>query len=131
MTPFEILLLYVAFRVKQFTCDFLLQNDWMALTKGMPGATGYKALLSHTAIHGAGTTLVMLLFAPALWWLGPVDFVIHSLVDRLKGLISYQKGWKPTDRWFWWAFGLDQEAHNFTHLGYIVFIVLVSGGVTL
>ncbi|MBU0859813.1 MAG: DUF3307 domain-containing protein [Alphaproteobacteria bacterium] len=131
MTPAEILLLYVAFRLKQFMCDFILQSDWMALTKGMPGPTGYKALLSHTLTHGVGTTIIALIFAPALWWLGPLDLVIHSLVDRLKGMITYQKGWKTTDRWFWWSFGVDQEAHNFTHLAYIVYIVLFLGGVSL
>ena len=123
-------MLYVAFRAKQFLCDFLLQTDWMALTKGMPGKAGYRALLSHTASHAAGTTVIALVFAPALWWLGLLDFVVHSLVDRLKGIVTFQRGWKYTDRWFWWSFGLDQEAHNFTHLAYIVYIVLFLGGVT-
>lgn len=131
MTPIAILLLYIAFRLKQFLCDFLLQTDWMALTKGMPGAQGYRALFSHTATHGVVTALIMLVFAPSLWWLGPVDFVVHSLVDRFKGILTYQKGWKPADRLFWWSFGMDQEAHNFTHLAYICYIVLALGGVKL
>lgn len=131
MTPAEILLLYVAFRLKQFMCDFVLQTDWMATTKGMPGVVGYKALFSHTATHGVATTIIALIFAPALWWLGALDFVVHSLVDRMKGMVTFQKGWKPTDRLFWWTFGLDQEAHNFTHLAYVVGIVLFLGGVSL
>lgn len=131
MTPIAILLLYVAFRCKQFLCDFILQSDWMALTKGMPGAAGYRALLSHTVTHGVGTTVIALLFAPALWWLGPLDLLVHSLVDRIKGVITYRKGWTTQDRWFWWSFGMDQEAHNFTHLAYIVLIVVAAGGVTL
>lgn len=128
MTPLALLVLYVAFRLKQFVCDFLLQTDWMALNKGKPGKDGYTALLSHTAVHGVGTTLIVLLLVPSFWWLGLVDFVVHSLVDRLKGIYTLQKGWSYTDRWFWWSFGLDQEAHNLTHLAYIVLIVAALGG---
>lgn len=128
MTPLAILALYVAFRLKQFICDFLLQNDWMALNKGKPGWEGYKALITHAAVHGVGTTLIMLVLAPSFWWLGAVDFIVHGMVDRLKGIYSYQKGWGYQDRWFWWSFGLDQEAHNFTHLAYILIIVSQMGG---
>lgn len=126
MTLLEICLLYVAFRIKHFSCDFLLQTDWMALTKGQPGKEGYKALISHTGIHAAGTLMVVLIFAPMLWWLAIVDFVLHSVIDRLKGLATLQQGWTVKDTLFWWTFGLDQEAHNFTHLAYIILIVLYS-----
>jgi len=128
MSLFTILSLYIAFRVKQYLCDFIFQTDWMALTKGKPGMEGYKALFSHTIFHGVGTTAIALVFAPALWWLGVVDFIVHSAVDRIKGLVTYKKGWSYTDRWFWWSFGLDQEAHNYTHLALIAYIVLHSGG---
>lgn len=129
MTLSSLLLLYIAFRLKHFTCDFLLQTDWMALNKGKPGLAGYKALFTHALCHGIGATVIALIFLPSWWWLGPLDFVVHSIVDRLKGLMTYRKGWKDTDRWFWWSFGLDQEAHNYTHLVYIVLIVLHLGGI--
>lgn len=129
MDPLTLLALYIAFRIKQYACDFLLQTDWMALTKGKPGREGYKALFSHTIFHGAGTTAIALVFAPQLWWLGIADFLIHSAVDRIKGLITYRKGWSYSDRWFWWSFGFDQEAHNYTHLAFIVLIVALYGGV--
>lgn len=129
MTPIALLLLYLAFRVKQFSCDFLLQTDWMALTKGMPGREGWTALLTHTAFHAAGTALIMLVFAPGLWWLGIVDFGIHSLIDRVKGLYTYRRGWTPKDTVFWWTLGLDQEAHNLTHLSYILIVVVATGGI--
>ena len=127
MTLFMILCLYLAFRAKQFVCDFLLQTDWMAMTKGMPGVPGYRALLSHAAVHGMGTLFIMLVFVPQMWWLGFVDLVFHALVDRLKGMITYRRGWKYTDRWFWWSFGMDQEAHNLTHLAYILLILSQTG----
>lgn len=129
MTLLTLLLLYIAFRLKHYTCDFILQTDWMALNKGQPGRDGYKALFSHTACHAAGTTIIALIFVPALWWLGLLDLVVHSVVDRAKGVLTLRKGWAYDSRWFWWSFGLDQEAHNYTHLAYIVFIVLYAGGV--
>lgn len=127
MTPLAILFLYLAFRAKQFICDFGLQTDWMALNKGKPGLGGLRPLASHAAVHGAGTTLVVVIFAPQLWWLGLVDVVIHGLIDRFKGILSYQRGWKPSDRWFWWSFGLDQEAHNLTHIAYMLIILAKTG----
>lgn len=128
MAPLSLLLLYIAFRVKHFTCDFLLQTDWMALTKGKPGREGYSALFTHTAIHGIGTLLIVAWFAPALWFLGPLDFIIHSAIDRTKGIFTYRQGWTPKDTVFWWTLGADQEAHNFTHLAYIVTIYLYQAG---
>ncbi len=124
MDPITLIALYTLFRVKHFACDFLLQTDWMALTKGKPGREGYTALFVHTGIHGIGTLLVTVLFAPALWWLGLVDFVVHSVIDRIKGYYTYSKGWTPKDRIFWWTLGADQEAHNFTHFAYIVIILM-------
>lgn len=131
MNIFVILALYAAFRAKQFICDFLLQADWMALNKGKPGREGYQALALHAACHAMGTFIIVMVFMPSLWWLAVVDFCIHGLIDRIKGLITYKKGWNPKDRWFWWSFGLDQEAHNFTHLAYIVLIIMQKGLVNL
>ena len=128
MSWLSLLCLYVLFRLKHFVCDFLLQTDWMALTKGKPGREGYTALFTHTTIHGLGTLLITLMLAPALWWLGLVDFIVHSCVDRIKGLFTYRKGWTPSDTVFWWTLGADQEAHNFTHLAYIVIIWHYLGG---
>lgn len=124
----SLVLLYVLFRIKHFACDFLFQTDWMALTKGKPGQEGYRALFTHSAIHGLGTALITLVFAPALWWLGLVDFVVHSIVDRIKGYFTYRHGWTSKDTLFWWTLGADQEAHNFTHLAYIVIIWMYLNG---
>lgn len=131
MTPTSLLLLYVAFRLKQYICDFILQTDWMAMTKGKPGAEGLRALFSHALVHGVATTLIAIVFAPSMWWLGPLDFVVHSVVDRAKGLVTRRYGWSYNSRWFWWSFGLDQELHNYTHLVYIVLIMLTVGGVKI
>lgn len=128
MTLSTLLFLYIAFRIKQVVCDFVLQTAWMALNKGKPGWEGWKPLLVHVSIHSAGTFLITFMFAPQFWWLGFVDFVIHGLVDRLKAVLTEQQQWTPGNWKFWWSFGLDQEAHNFTHLAYILLILSKSGG---
>ncbi len=117
-----VLIIYLAFRLKQFVCDFLLQTSWMAYSKGLKGIEGYKPLFAHTAIHALATTAIVLFFAPGLWWLGVVDFVIHSVIDRLKGRLTDANQWKPDQRVFWIAYGFDQEAHNITHLIYVIML---------
>ncbi len=131
MSPIALLVLYLSFRLKHFAGDFLLQTDWMALTKGMAGKEGYKALFSHTFIHALGTLFIVLIFAPSLWWLGIVDFIVHSIVDRIKGRVTISKKLTAKDTLFWWAFGLDQELHNLTHIAYVCLIFMHKGGVFL
>ncbi len=131
MTLLTLLYLYIGFRIKHFLCDFLFQTDWMALTKGIPGAEGRKALLIHAFIHGIGTFALTMIFAPSLWWLGPLDFVVHGIVDRVKGMITYKRQWTPKSTKFWWAIGFDQEMHNYTHLVYMLLIITALGGITV
>lgn len=131
MTLTSLLLLYLAFRTKQFLCDFPLQTQWMAIAKGKDGWNGYKPLLVHASIHGIGTTVIVLLFCPALFWLGAVDIIVHGCIDRLKALITKHYMWTANHTKFWWALGLDQEAHNLTHLVYICLIVLTAGGISV
>ena len=129
MTFFSLIILYSLFRIKHFACDFLFQTDWMALTKGKPGKEGYHALFIHAGIHALGALAIVLLFAPTLWWLFFVDFIMHAGIDRFKGSLTFKRGWLPKDTIFWWSFGMDQEAHNFCHLAYIIIIVVALGGI--
>ncbi len=110
-------------------CDFMLQSDWMALNKSGPGKEGYRALLLHAGIHACGTFIIMMLFAPSFWWLSLVDFAVHSFIDRFKGRLTKQNDWNAQDTYFRWALGADQELHNFTHLLYIVIVVMHGGGI--
>ena len=130
MTVSTLLILYICLRLKQFSGDFLLQTDWMALTKGKPGREGYQALFSHAGVHAGLTLLIMLVMFPSFWWLALVDFVVHSFVDRIKGVFTLKKALKTNDKLFWWTFGLDQELHNFTHLAYIILIATQLGGIS-
>lgn len=131
MSPLEIIILYLCFRLKQVSCDYLLNNSWMALNRGKKGMEGYIPLAAHASIHAAGTLLITLLFAPVLWWLMIVDFIVHGLVDRIKAVLTDRMAWTEKDKAFWVALGIDQEAHNVTHLGYIILIIITLGGVVL
>lgn len=125
MSLFDILVVYLAFRAKQVICDFFLQTAWMATVKGRPfNMGGAKALVSHVSVHAAFTFLLMFIFAPALWWLGIVDFFAHATIDKIKSVVTTKYGWTYKDGPYWWAFGIDQEAHNLTHLVYVILIVL-------
>lgn len=128
MNLITILFLYLAFRVKQVLCDFFLQSSWMALTKAKPlNEGGAGALCLHAGIHAVATLVVMLMFAPPFWWLAIVDFFIHFSIDKIKAIITTKMNWTYKDNSYWWAFGIDQEAHNLTHLAYIILLVMSSG----
>lgn len=128
MTLTTILWLYLAFRAKQVICDFFLQTSWMAMTKGNPlKEGGARALSAHAGVHALGTLLITLVFSAKFWWLAAVDFLIHAGVDKLKASLNQKYAWTYKDAKYWWAFGLDQEAHNLTHLAYIILIVASSG----
>lgn len=132
MTPLELLLLYLAFRAKQVICDFFLQTAWMVTVKDKPFREGgLKALAMHAGIHAAFTFIIVLMFAPTLWWLGLVDFFVHGAVDKTRAVILARRGWSPQDSRYWWSFGLDQEAHNITHLIYILIMLWVMGGLQI
>jgi len=122
MTLIDLLFLYIAFRIKHFICDFLLQTSWMATKKGNPGAEGYKALFSHCGIHAIATAIITLIFAPTLIWLAAVDFIVHSIVDRGRAILGNKKKWNSSDKAFWVSLGIDQEFHNATHLILIIVI---------
>ncbi|MFN3955747.1 MAG: DUF3307 domain-containing protein [Pararhodobacter sp.] len=109
--------LYMAFVVKHWLSDYVLQTRWMITGKDRP-----LPLLAHAGIHAAGTLMIVLVAAPALWWLAFVDLVLHAAIDRAKHWLS--RGLGPTDPVFWWAFGGDQALHQLTHLAFVLMIVL-------
>ena len=123
----SVITLYLAFRAKQFICDYPLQTTWMALGKGK-GDNWFLPLVVHAGIHGAATTLICALANPTLIWLGAVDMVIHFTIDRIKSAPSIGGRFTPNQPYFWWALGADQEAHNITHFGFIVILLLAGVG---
>lgn len=116
----EIASVYLLFRLKHFMADYLFQTSWMA--RGKEQTVGWAgALFAHTGMHAIGTMAIALVFAPSLWWLGAVDFFLHALIDKSKSLWGVHQ---PSEPVFWWAHGIDQEAHNITHFAFVIAIVL-------
>jgi hypothetical protein len=80
-------LLLVLFQLKHLVADYLLQGRYML---GKFKDKGFVLpLLSHSAVHGAFTLAICLVFAPHLWWLSLVDVVSHFFIDRLKAGPKY------------------------------------------
>ena len=128
MTYLGILILYLVFRAKQMICDFVLQSTYMVTHKHRGWRDGAaKALLQHCGIHAVFTLAIVLYYAPQLWWLSLFDFFLHAGIDRLKGVLTKKAGWTYNDHMFWVVFGIDQEAHNLSHLLYLVLIVATIG----
>ena len=117
--------LYAAFVVKQFLGDSLLQTTWMALGKAQKHGW-FLPLVTHAAIHGALTLLLMLALRPSLWWLAPVDFGIHALLDYGKAAVTRGLGLTDKDARWWWLLGLDQRLHEITHFAYVLAVLAAA-----
>ena len=125
VTVASLSLYVVLLAAKHVLCDFPLQSPWMALRKDQ--ATGWaKPLFAHCLIHGLATTALVLALTPGLWFLGLVDFAIHVLIDRGKGMITSRKNLTPDDRPFWLVLGVDQALHHLTGFGLAVAMALYA-----
>lgn len=120
-------ILLVCYQLKQFICDFPLQREYM-LKKTLPGWDFLVPLITHAGIHGVFTLGLMLYFAPALWYLCFVDFVVHFIMDRIKSGPKYLGRFKDHySAAYWWSFGFDQMVHHLTHY-YIIYRVAQHSG---
>jgi hypothetical protein len=122
LAPF---LLVAALQAKHVICDGPLQTLEMVKAK----SHYLRAMgLAHAAIHGAGTTILLLLFGfepvTALVASG-LEFLAHYHIDYTKENVVKRFGWTTSDGPFWWALTLDQALHHFTYLvmGYLLFRV--------
>lgn len=115
----------VAFLIKHFLADFLLQTDWMAAGKDRPKGW-LLPLAAHAGVHGAMTAALFLAVAPPLAWLGLADMLVHGIIDRLKSISTRRSALTPRQTAFWWLFGLDQSLHHLTHI--VLAIVLAAAG---
>ena len=116
----DVITVYLLFRLKHFMADYLLQTSWMA--RGKEREEGWAAaLFAHAGVHAIGTTAIAAAFAPSLIFLGAVDLIVHAGIDKTKASI---RRYQPNQPAFWWAHGIDQEAHHVTHFIYVLAIVL-------
>lgn len=116
----DVLTVYLLFRVKHFMADYFLQTTWMV--RGKEKDSGWvTALFTHAAVHAGGTTAIAAAFAPSMIFLGTIDLFLHAGIDRTK---AAWRRLEPSQPAFWWAHGIDQEAHHLTHFAYVLAITL-------
>ncbi len=103
-------------QIKHFICDGPLQTLAMVKAKGFYGR---EQGVFHALIHGAGSTLVVLLFATPLALaslLVALDILLHYHIDYGKERLVRQQRWTVNDNYFWWALTADQVLHHLTYL---------------
>ena len=106
---------------KHIIADFILQNGWMA--HGKDQRKGWAVpLLVHCLIHLAVALTLILIVAPRFWFIAFIDFAIHIVIDRAKGLASSHFGLTPEHPWFWTVIGVDQSLHHLTDFGLSIFM---------
>ena len=91
---------------KHIIADYVLQSSWMAYGK-QRRQDWLAPLAAHAGCHAVLTTAIALAATPRLWWLGIIDFLVHSTIDRCKSLVTAAHQWTPEHRWFWWSIGID------------------------
>jgi hypothetical protein len=112
----------VLFTAKHFLADFILQTNWMWRNKDQK-QDWLAALAAHAGCHALLTLILALVLMPALWWLGIVDFAIHALIDRCRGVIGRRLGLTFERTGWWWLFGIDQGLHQLTHFAFVIALV--------
>lgn len=106
---------------KHVIADFVLQNGWMAYGKDQRKGWALP-LLVHCLIHLFVGLALILLVAPRFWFVAFIDFAIHLLIDRGKGLTSSHFGITSAHPWFWTVIGVDQSLHHLSDLGLAIFM---------
>ena len=118
--------LLIVMAAKHFCADFLFQTQWIAT--GKAARRGWLApLLVHAAGHAGLTLVIILVLSPGLWWIAPIEFVLHAVIDRVKALVGAHAHLDATQAEFWWLLGFDQFLHHLTNI-VIVFAILAYGG---
>ena len=108
---------------KHIIADFMLQNTWMAIGKDQK--TGWALpLLAHCLVHLATSLLLIVVVAPRFWFVAFIDFFIHILIDRAKGICASSFGvtLESGHPWFWTLIGVDQALHHLTGFGLSIFM---------
>jgi hypothetical protein len=120
----HIILLLVALNIGHFIGDYThLSTNWMLSAKrlGKP----LTPIFIHALIHTLLVQVVLMLFnvfGITMCILMAFELITHFLIDVLKGRLN---GWfpslqKPTNKFHWYIFGLDQLLHQ-------VVIILMVG----
>ncbi len=107
--------LMVVMAAKHFCADFLFQTNWIAAGKARQHGWMVPLLL-HAFGHALLTFLIALALFPRLWWLAPLELVLHAAIDRLKVIVARRQELNATKAEFWWLLGFDQFLHHLTNI---------------
>jgi len=108
---------------KHIIADFMLQNSWMAIGKDQK--TGWALpLLAHCLVHLSTALLLIMVVSPRFWFVAFIDFFIHIVIDRAKGICASSFGvtLESGHPWFWTLIGVDQALHHLTGFGLSIFM---------
>lgn len=114
-----ILLSMLAFQIKHFICDFVLQTSGQIRYKGEylhPGG------LIHAGLHMAGSLPALLILTRTPWVIGALlaaEFAIHYHTDWAKAQLDRRLRLNDTSSLYWAIFGFDQFVHQITYVGMI------------
>lgn len=113
------IVMLIAFQIKHFLADFVLQNKYMLRKTARTEWVG--PLLAHSAVHSIGTFLVLVAFiGPNAVYFAMVDLAVHTGIDAWKARLTEQNVFRKS---FWVALGLDQLAHQLTYIA-MAFVAL-------
>lgn len=112
----SLLLFLVLLQVKHWYVDFVNQSAEEVQSKGIYGD---RAGINHSAKHGLGTFIVVLIvagWAYVIWAIvvALIDFATHYNIDWLKMNYGNRDIQTPA---FWNHLGLDQMAHQIVYAG--------------
>jgi hypothetical protein len=114
-----ILLSMLAFQIKHYLCDFLLQTYELIRYKGK---YLHPAGLLHAGLHMLGSipALLVLTRAPTtIAILVVAEFLIHYHTDWAKARIDSALRLNDQNSLYWAIFGADQLVHQLTYIGMI------------
>jgi hypothetical protein len=112
----------LAFQLKHFLCDFVLQTKFQVDTKKIYGHFGG---FIHAGLHAFATLIVLFFVGTSPLTLAVIvigEFVFHYHVDWLKGQTDVRWGLTEKDQAYWAVFGADQLIHQLTYLGIVAYL---------
>ena len=99
------------------------KGNWTFASTGKDQKKGWALpLLVHCLIHLAVALAMILIVAPRFWFVAFIDFAIHIVIDRCKGLCVSTFNVTMEHQWFWWLIGIDQALHHLTGFGLSIFM---------
>jgi hypothetical protein len=118
----EALIIILLLFTKHFIVDFPLQTKFQWSNKGTYGHPGG---ILHAGLHGLGTYLCVVWYAPvAAVYFCVADMLIHYHIDWAKMNLNAKFSWGPnTHEQFWWLLGLDQYLHALTYV-FLTFLIV-------